>query len=162
DELPRVIDLLDVERVIFAFSSEADVETLALLRSLKDYDVQIDIVPRMFELVGAKVTFHSVEGVPLLGLPPMRLSRSSRLLKRCLDLLGAGFGLVVLGPFLLTIALLIRLDSPGPALFRQERVGSRGRFRIYKFRTMVVDADARKDEVAHLNIHAKEGGDPRM
>jgi exopolysaccharide biosynthesis polyprenyl glycosylphosphotransferase len=161
-ELPRAVELLDVERVIFAFSGEADVDTLALLRSLKDYDVQIDIVPRMFELVGGNVGFHHVEGIPLLGLPPLRLSRSSRLLKRCLDLAGATFGLVVLGPALLATALLIRLDSPGPALFRQERIGSRGRFQIYKFRTMVMDADERKDEVAHLNMHEQNGGDPRM
>jgi exopolysaccharide biosynthesis polyprenyl glycosylphosphotransferase len=161
-ELPDVVDLLDVERVIFAFSSDSDAQTLSLLRSLKDHDVQVDIVPRMFEVVGRNAEFHSVEGIPLLGLPPMRLSRSSRLLKRCLDLVGAGLGLLVLGPFLLTTALLIRLDTSGPALFRQERVGSRGRFHIFKFRTMVVDADARKDEVAHLNMHARNGGDARM
>ncbi len=62
----------------------------------------------------------------------------------------------------MTIAALIKLDSPGPVLFRQERVGSRGRFGIYKFRTMLADADERKDEIAHLNMHAQEGGDPRM
>jgi exopolysaccharide biosynthesis polyprenyl glycosylphosphotransferase len=161
-ELINIVELLDVERVIFAFTEDADGYTLSLLRSLKDSDVQIDIVPRMFELVGANAGFHSVEGIPLLGLPPLRLSRSSRLLKRTLDLIGAGFGLLVLGPFLLLIAALIRFDSPGPALFRQERIGSRGRFSIYKFRTMVVDADARKDEVAHLNMHAANGGDSRM
>ena len=161
-QLTDIIEVLDVERVIFAFSSEADEENLALLRSLKDYDVQIDIVPRMFELVSSNVGIHSVEGIPLLGLPPMRLSRSSRLLKRCLDLVGAWVGLVLLAPLLLAIAALIKLDSPGPVLFRQERVGSRGRFGIYKFRTMVVDADERKGEVAHLNMHAQEGGDPRM
>ncbi len=91
-ELTDIVEVLDVERVIFAFSSDADGETLALLRSLKDYDVQVDIVPRMFELVSPNVGIHSVEGIPLLGLPPMRLSRSSRLLKRSLDLVGAWLG----------------------------------------------------------------------
>jgi lipopolysaccharide/colanic/teichoic acid biosynthesis glycosyltransferase len=92
----------------------------------------------------------------------MRLSRSSRLLKRTLDVGGATAALILLGPLLLLIGLLIRLDTPGPALFQQERIGSRGRFQIYKFRTMVVDADRRKCEVEHLNMHAQPGGDARM
>jgi exopolysaccharide biosynthesis polyprenyl glycosylphosphotransferase len=160
-ELPEVVELLDVERVILAFSSDSDAETLALLRSMKDLDVQIDIVPRLFELVGTNVGLHSVEGIPLVGLPPLRLSRSSRLIKRGLDVAGASLGLLVLAPLLLVIGLLIRLETPGSALFRQERVGSGARkFRIFKFRTMVADADARKEEVAHLNMH--EADDPRM
>lgn len=160
-ELPQVVELLDVERVILAFSGSSDTEALALLRAMKDYDVQIDIVPRLFELVGTNVGLHSVEGIPLVGLPPLRLSRSSRLIKRSIDLIGALFGLVLVSPLLLAAAIAIRVGTPGPALFRQERVGSMGRrFRIFKFRTMVVDADARKDEVAHLNMH--ESDDPRM
>ena len=61
------------------------------------------------------------------------------------------------------IALLIKLDSPGPVFFRQVRMGAAGRtFRIFKFRTMHADADERKHEVAHLNQHLAPGGDPRM
>ena len=62
--------------------------------------------------------------------------------KRLFDVVAAGCGLVVLAPVLLAIALWIRFDSPGPALFRQRRVGRHGRlFDIYKFRTMVIDPD---------------------
>jgi exopolysaccharide biosynthesis polyprenyl glycosylphosphotransferase len=130
---------------------------------MKDLDVQVDIVPRLFEVVGTNVGIHTVEGIPLIGLPPLRLSRSSRLLKRVMDVTVSGTSLVLLAPLFALIALRIKVDSPGPVFFRQIRMGSRNRiFRIYKFRTMSADADARKHEVAHLNMHAQDGGDPRM
>src|SRR5947207_10631178 len=130
---------------------------------MKDMDVQIDIVPRLFELVGPNFDMHSVEGIPLLGLPPLRLSRSSKLLKRTFDLALTIPGLIALAPVFVLIALLIKRSSPGPVFFRQVRMGCNGRtFRIWKFRTMTVDADERKPEFAHLNQHLQNGGDPRM
>ena len=69
----------------------------------------------------------------------------------------------MLAPLLAVIAIAIKLDSPGPVLFRQRRIGAGGRaFAIIKFRTMTLDAEARKTEVAHLNKHAADGHDPRM
>jgi exopolysaccharide biosynthesis polyprenyl glycosylphosphotransferase len=151
-----------VERVIVAFSNESHEEILGLLRSLKDQDVQVDIVPRLFEIIGPAMEIHSIEGLPIVTLPPLRLSRSSRLLKRTIDLVFTATLLVVLAPLLLATALLIKLDSPGPVLFRQIRVGSGSRsFRIFKFRTMYRDADEQKADFATLNKHAKSG-DPRM
>jgi lipopolysaccharide/colanic/teichoic acid biosynthesis glycosyltransferase len=71
--------------------------------------------------------------------------------------------LLALAPFVGMVALLIKLDSRGPVFFRQVRMGAGERaFRMWKFRTMVMDAEARKAELAHLNAHAKAGGDPRM
>jgi lipopolysaccharide/colanic/teichoic acid biosynthesis glycosyltransferase len=71
--------------------------------------------------------------------------------------------LIVFAPAFAVIAVLIKLDSPGPVFFRQVRRGTdESTFRIYKFRTMSVDADARKSEYTHLNKHAANGGDPRM
>ena len=92
DKLPALIRLFDVERVIIAFSRAPHDEMLDLIRSLKDYDVQVDIVPRYFELVGSEVGIHAVEGISLVGLPPMRLSRSSRLLKLVLDVVLSAAG----------------------------------------------------------------------
>ena len=155
--------LFDVERVVVAFSNEPHEQTLDLIRSLKDLDVQVDIVPRLFEVVGPAVGIHSIEGLPLVGLPPLGLSRSSALLKRVLDVVVAGVALVVLAPFFASVALAIKLDSPGPVFFRQVRMGKDEQtFEIFKFRTMAADADARKHEVAHLNKHLRPGGDPRM
>jgi exopolysaccharide biosynthesis polyprenyl glycosylphosphotransferase len=130
-----------------------------VVRALQKLDVQIDMVPRFFEVVGPRTTVHAVEGLALVSIPPIRLPRSSRLLKRVMDIVLAGFALVLLAPLLALIALLVRLDSTGPVVFRQARMGSGDRsFEILKFRTMVVGADTRKDEVRHLN----ESGDPRL
>jgi exopolysaccharide biosynthesis polyprenyl glycosylphosphotransferase len=161
--LPAIVRLLEVERVIVAFSNDSHEETLDLLRAVQDLEVQIDIVPRLFEFVGPGVEIHTVEGLPLLGLPPLRLSRSSRLLKRATDLALTIPTLVVLTPVFALLAVMIKVDSPGPVFFRQVRVGTAGRtFRIFKFRSMHADAEERKHEVAHLNRHLAPGGDPRM
>jgi exopolysaccharide biosynthesis polyprenyl glycosylphosphotransferase len=163
ERLPGIIRLFDVERVIIAFSRDSHTQALDLIRSVKDLDVQVDIVPRLFEIVGPSVGIHTVEGIPLVGLPPLRLSRSSKLLKRTLDVSLALVGLILLAPVFALIAAAIKRGSPGPVFFSQIRMGSGGKtFRMYKFRTMTADADARKAEVAHLNKHATNGGDARM
>ena len=157
------VELLDVERVIVAFSNDSHETTLATIRELETLDVQIDLVPRLFEGVPPESRFHSAEGLTLIALPRARLARSSLALKRALDFAGSLAGLVLLSPLLAAVAVAIKLDSPGPVFFRQTRMGHNGAtFRIVKFRTMTVDADARKHEVAHLNKHRHPHGDARM
>ena len=161
ERLRALVAALDIERVIVSFTENGHEETLKLVRTLRDDDVQIDIVPRLYEAVGTNAAVHMIEGMPLVGLPPLRLSPSSQLLKRSLDLVGALLGLLVLSPVLLAAAIAIKIDSRGPVLFSQVRSGERGRsFRIYKFRTMCLNAESRKAEVAELNMHKHD--DPRM
>jgi exopolysaccharide biosynthesis polyprenyl glycosylphosphotransferase len=150
-----------VERVIFAFSNDSHEAVLANIRAIRDLDVQIDIVPRYFEVFGAGAQVHTLEGIPLVGLRPTRLARSSRVLKRAFDLCAATLGLLVLAPLFVTVAIAIKVESRGPVFFRQVRRGANGStFRIYKFRTMFSDAEERKAEVVHLNMHRNR--DPRM
>jgi exopolysaccharide biosynthesis polyprenyl glycosylphosphotransferase len=161
DDLPRLVGELDVQRVIIAFSTDSHERTLHVIRSVQDSDVQVEIVPRMFEVLGTNAQLHTVEGLPLVGLPSAALSPSSRLFKRSFDLIVATVGLLLISPLLIAVAVAIRIDTRGPALFRQVRMGGDNRpFRVFKFRTMVVDAEANKPAVAHLNMHS--GGDPRM
>jgi exopolysaccharide biosynthesis polyprenyl glycosylphosphotransferase len=163
DRLPAIVRLFDIERVIIAFSGESHGKLLESIRSLKDLDVQVDIVPRLFEILSPGLAIHTVEGLPLVGLPPLRLARSSRLLKRTMDTVLSAVGLLLLMPFFVLVGLLIKRDGAGPVFFRQVRMGAGDKtFRIYKFRTMVVDAEEQKSAVAHLNKHALNGGDPRM
>lgn len=137
EHLPEIVSALDVERVIVAFFDAPIEQILDLLRSLKSVNVQIDVVPRLFGAVDPSAEIHVVEGFPLIGLPPVRLSWSSLLIKRAIDATLAAAGLVVLAPLLAWIALRVRLDSPGPIFYRHERVGLGGRpFRLLKFRTM--------------------------
>jgi exopolysaccharide biosynthesis polyprenyl glycosylphosphotransferase len=163
DDLPSLADRYDLDRVIVAFSRDSHTRTLELVRTLRDHNVRIDIVPRLFEILGPSASLHGVGGVPLVGLPPLQLSGFSRLMKRCVDVVLASVALFLLAPALGAIALAIRLSSRGPIIFRQTRMGAdEETFEIFKFRTMRADADRRKHEFAHLNKHAHNGGDPRM
>ena len=78
ERLATIVEVFDVERVLIAFSNASHEEMLELIRSLKDLDVQIDLVPRLFDVVTPSVGIHTVEGLPLIGLRPLRLSHSSR------------------------------------------------------------------------------------
>jgi exopolysaccharide biosynthesis polyprenyl glycosylphosphotransferase len=102
-------------------------------------------------LPGAEI--NHVEGVGFLSYNPPVLSRSSRLLKRGVDLALASVALVLLAPLMAVIAVAIRLDSPGTVFYRQTRVGrERERFRLYKFRTMVPGADAMTAELMAQSV----------
>jgi exopolysaccharide biosynthesis polyprenyl glycosylphosphotransferase len=132
-----IVDRENVDRVIVAFSQDHHEELLAAIRSLQSHDVQIDVVPRLFEALSPTAPVHAVEGLPLLNIGPMRIPRSSRMMKRSIDIVGASLLLTLAAPLMLLIALLIRWDSRGPAFFRQKRLGmDMQSFTIFKFRTM--------------------------
>jgi exopolysaccharide biosynthesis polyprenyl glycosylphosphotransferase len=140
--LPQLVRQLDVERVIVAFSNDTPEQTLEIVRSLNDTEVQIDTVPRLFELVSPSVQIDTLEGLPLIELPPPRLSRSSFLIKRAVDVIGAAIGLILTAPLFAYFAWRIKRDSPGPVFFRQTRLGQdQKEFTALKFRTMRADVD---------------------
>ena len=124
DDLPALVRQYGAQRVAIAFSTDSHDQTLQVIRSVQDVDLQIDIVPRMFEVLGTNAQLHTIEGMPLVGLPSPRLSGSSRFLKRSLDLSAARAGLVILAPVFFLVALAIKLDSRGPVFFRQVRMGA--------------------------------------
>jgi exopolysaccharide biosynthesis polyprenyl glycosylphosphotransferase len=141
-----------VERVIIGFAAASTDELLDTIRVCKRLRLKVSIVPRLYELIGRAVDLDSVEGLPLLGLRGLSRTRSTLLLKRFVDVVGASLLLALAAPVMLVIAIAVKLDSPGPVLFRQHRVGRGNRtFTLLKFRTMVSDAEERKAAVAHLN-----------
>jgi exopolysaccharide biosynthesis polyprenyl glycosylphosphotransferase len=141
-DLGELVQQHGVERVIVAFARDPDAETMRMLRTLRDRQVIVDVVPRMFELVGPRATLHTLEGLPLLSLPPLRVARSARVVKRLIDVAGALVALIVAAPLFAYIALRVKLDSNGPIFFRQERLGEgMRRFTTLKFRTMRADTD---------------------
>jgi exopolysaccharide biosynthesis polyprenyl glycosylphosphotransferase len=142
DRLPAIIRDLDVERVVIAFSTESHEQELALVHALRDLDLQLDVVPRLFEIVGPRVGVHTVEGLPLVGLPPRRPARTSLARKRASHVAGAATMLLAVAPLFAAIAWRVRRDSPGPVFFRQTRLGLDMReFTTLKFRTMRADTD---------------------
>ncbi len=146
DDIVHIVESRGVDRVIVAFSQDGHEQMLRVIRALREHNVQIDVVPRLFEAVSPSAPVHSVEGLPLLAVAPSRIPRSSRLLKRAVDIIGAALALVLTAPLMLVIALLVRRGSPGPIFFRQERLGvDMRRFTLLKFRTM----RDRTDEAPH-------------
>jgi exopolysaccharide biosynthesis polyprenyl glycosylphosphotransferase len=153
--LAELVDELHVHRIIIAPTSTAQ-SVGDLVRAAKAVGVRVSVLPRLFEVVGSAVEFDDVNGMPMLGVRPFGLPRSSRLIKRAFDLMATVLGMLLVGPLMALIALAIRLDSPGPVFFRQVRVGRDGQhFHILKFRSMVIGADAEKDRLRALN----EAGD---
>jgi exopolysaccharide biosynthesis polyprenyl glycosylphosphotransferase len=153
DHLMDVVETLGVERVIVAFDLHPDTETLDILRPLEHLQIQIDIIPRLFGLFGPDVGYQLVDGLPVLHLCPNTGGRLMHLVKRVLDVTIASAMLVFVAPVMVMIALWIRRDSPGPVLFRQERVGlGQTTFTMLKFRTMVTgtSADAHRAYVAGI------------
>jgi len=151
--LHRLIEEQRVHRVIIEPSEALPQTTLDFVREAKATGVRVSLLPRILEVVGSTIEVDDVDGITLLGVRRFGLSRSSRLIKRGFDTAGAGLGLLVLSPFLLAVALAIRLDTRGPVLFRQLRVGRADKpFTMLKFRTMIADADEMKstlDEARH-------------
>jgi exopolysaccharide biosynthesis polyprenyl glycosylphosphotransferase len=140
ERLPGLIDPLRVERVIVGFHDGALEKLVPLVRSLRQRNVQIDLVPRLFEVVGPNLDTHAIEGIQLIGLHPGRLGRSDRVLKRATDLIAGSIAIIVTAPLIAFIAWRIKRDSPGPVFFRQTRLGMNMRqFQVLKFRTMRMD-----------------------
>ena len=158
-DLQRLIAEHEIDRVIVAFSNEPDTETMDVVRSLRDRDVIVDVVPRLFDLMGPRASMHLLEGMPLVCVPPARLSRSSLIMKRAVDIVVAIAGLLLTAPLFAYCALRIRLDSPGPVLFRQERLGlDMDPFTCLKFRTMHVDTNPEQHRAYIESIATSSAG----
>jgi len=166
-EIRDLAQQLDVHRAIVAPGSAEGGEILNLVRTLKAVGVRVSVLPRMLEVVGSSVEFDDLHGVTVMGVRRFELTRSSAVVKRSFDLLGATLGLLAVSPLLAVVAAAIKLDSRGPVFFRQLRVGQHGeRFEMLKFRTMVPDAEALKESLRDRN-EAQEGlfkiaDDPRV
>jgi exopolysaccharide biosynthesis polyprenyl glycosylphosphotransferase len=152
DDLDRVVAEQQVDRVIVAFSRARHDDFLRVVRACADSGVKVNIVPRLFEVVSSRALVDDVEGIPLLDVGNVELSRFSMAVKRAFDLVVGGVIFVLVLPVLGTVALMIKLDSRGPVFYRQERMGRGGRlFSIYKFRSMHVGADKLRDDLADQN-----------
>ncbi len=163
EQLRALVDEHGVGRVVFACPDQPGEETARLIRSLASSEVDVDVAASLCPPLASPSSLRARGGLPLVSLTSLRLSRSARIGKRALDVTLSSAGLFVLSPALLAIAIWIKVDSRGPALFQQVRMGARNTtFRLYKFRTMTVGADARRAELAHLNTHARNGGDPGL
>jgi exopolysaccharide biosynthesis polyprenyl glycosylphosphotransferase len=163
-DLARLARTEFVDEIILAAPHDRNL-TLEVLREARRLRLDVEIVPELFGCKPAEV--ERVGDLPVICLHAERLPAAGLLLKRMVDVAGAGFALTVLSPFMAVIAGLIKLDSPGPVLYCALRAGRKGRpFRCYKFRTMVKNADALKNSLRENNQRAgpffKIADDPRI
>jgi exopolysaccharide biosynthesis polyprenyl glycosylphosphotransferase len=162
-----LVDQLGIERVIIAPKTPGGPHVLELVRAFEASGVRVTMIPALLQAFGSAVEFDEVHGMALLGMRSFRLTNSSRLVKQAFDRISATLVLVLAGPFMAVVAIFVKLDSPGPALFTQRRIGQGGQqILVYKFRTMVVDAAERKADLLADN-QAADGfftmvGDPRI
>lgn len=142
-------------------------ELRRLAWQLEGTGVDLVVAPQLTDIAGPRVHIRPVEGLPLLYVEEPTLSGLAWLFKNLIDRLAALVGLIVLLPVFVVIAIAIRVSDPGPVFFRQARVGREGRtFRVWKFRTMYVDAEDRVAELKDLNetdgLLFKIRNDPRV
>lgn len=168
-QLGRLHELLKsqvVDEIVFAAGSRELAEFEDALLVCEEEGVRTRLHLDFFPHLHARVDLERLEGEAMLTFAGAPHDDFRLMVKRALDFVLAGMALILLLPLLLLIAALIRLTSPGPAVFRQQRCGLNGRrFTLYKFRTMVADAESRKAELEHLNVKTtafKIPNDPRL
>ncbi len=155
-----------VDEIFISVPAEREL-VIDLVQRAREVGIDVRIVPDLYTGLARNVPVEFVGQIPTLRLHCNELDFGSVLLKRALDLSLSSLGLLILMPLFLVIALAIRLDSPGPILYRSERIGRKGRtFTFYKFRTMVKNADALKATMEHRNerdsVLFKITDDPRV
>ena len=152
-ELARLARAGFVDELILAEPHDRE-KTLRVLRAAQQLRLDVKMAPDLFGCEPTRET-ERVGGIPLISLHEEQLPVAGLLLKRTLDVVGAGAALILMAPALALLAILVRLDSPGPVLYAALRAGRKGRpFRCYKFRTMVRDADALKERLAGAKSEA--------
>lgn len=165
----KVVADWDVDEVFVSIPSQRDF-VRELTRQLRNARVSVKIVPELYDLVTTKIALEQVHSIPFLEIAGPQQDMWHRFVKRTIDLLLSVIGLMVFAPVMAVIAVLIKWHSPGPVIFRQQRVGKDGRlFTIYKFRTMVANAEEKLREDPELyrkyvenNYKLEPEDDPRI
>ncbi|MFN3704444.1 MAG: undecaprenyl-phosphate glucose phosphotransferase [Thermoflexales bacterium] len=142
NELRNLIQRERVDEVIIAVPNASSEDLLHVIEHCDRSSISIKVLPDHFQIMAGQLTVSALGGLPLLNVRDVALRGWKLSLKRAMDLVGSAIGLVLLAPLMFLIALAIKLDSPGPALYTQERMGLDGRrFYLLKFRTMRADAE---------------------
>lgn len=162
----EVVEAERIDQVIITLPWMSYRKVLDIMAHCRRKQVSFRIVPDLFQLSLSQVDLDDLNGIPLIGVKTASISATSLFIKRLIDVLGSAIVLIVLSPLLAVLAILIKLDSPGPAFFRQVRVGREGKeFTVYKFRTMRIGAEEELPALADLNevkgITFKMRDDPR-
>jgi exopolysaccharide biosynthesis polyprenyl glycosylphosphotransferase len=170
DELTEALAETGADTVVITSADDLPPERVRQLSwSLEPGRQHLVVAPSLTDIGGPRIHTRPVQGLPLIHVETPTYSGRKLYTKRAFDLVGSTALIIVLSPLLLVLALLVKLTSPGPVFFRQERVGLNGAtFHMIKFRSMVVDAEARLQELSQLDraegndVLFKMKNDPRV
>jgi Undecaprenyl-phosphate glucose phosphotransferase len=142
DDLPRLIDEQCVNEVILALPEATHQEMLSIIALCDRSTISVKVFPDVFQFIAGQVGIDDLGGLPLLSVRDVALRGWKLSVKRGVDVIGSSVGLILLSPFMLLVALLVKLESPGPVFYVQERMGLDARpFLTLKFRSMRQDAE---------------------
>ena len=167
DQTVQIVQEKNINEVIFALPRGAHAKFANLTAALQALKVNVRVVPDFFDLVFLRSVVEDFGGMPLITLREPALNPLQRVIKRLFDLTLSLLTLTAMTPLMAVIAAAIKYDSPGPIIFRQQRVGENGHvFNMYKFRTMIYDAEAKQTELNQITAEGqilhKFYDDPRV
>jgi exopolysaccharide biosynthesis polyprenyl glycosylphosphotransferase len=152
DNLPNVLQEEKVDEVIMTLPWQYHRKIMSIMAQCERLNIRVRIVPDLFQITLNRMHIEEIAGVPMIGIKEVGISGLSQLIKRTIDVAFSALALFFGAPLMALIALMIKMDSPGPAIFSQERVGKMGRlFWVYKFRSMVEDAEKQQEALQALN-----------
>ncbi|HQR28920.1 MAG TPA: sugar transferase [Anaeromyxobacteraceae bacterium] len=166
-QLGQILDDNVIDEVIFAVPRERLAHVEGAFKLCQEQGASARVCLDLFDVGGARVALGEMDGLPMLAFNRAPTDEVALLLKRAFDVVSSALALLLLSPVLLGTAIAVKLDSPGPVFFRQTRVGKNGRhFKMLKFRSMHVDAEARLESLKALNEASgpvfKMKNDPRV
>jgi exopolysaccharide biosynthesis polyprenyl glycosylphosphotransferase len=165
-DLPEIIERFQVEEVVVASSAISSAQLLEIFRQYGSHErVNLRLSSGLFDIINTGLSVKSVGYVPLIRINKVRLSELETLMKACVDFAAAAVTLICLAPVMLGIALAIKLDSKGPAVYRRRVLGQGGQpFDAFKFRTMYVNGDdlLTAEQRMELQVNHKLKVDPRI
>ena len=151
-ELPRLCQEMNIHELIVAPEENNPAELHRLINTLYPLNLPIKLGIDEFNIISSRVRLTNIYGAPLIDMSNCAISESGKNMKRAIDVVAAFVALILFSPLFLILALLIKRDSKGPVFYKQERIGYRHKpFKIYKFRTMKVDAEQGKPMLSGEN-----------
>jgi len=151
-DLDTIIDEYKIEEVIVATDSDEMKDFYEVVNRLVGKDVELKIIPKLYDFLVGGVRVTSIYGALLVDLFDVRLSESGKNVKRLMDITVSAVAIVILSPLLLLVSLLVKITSEGPVIYKQERVGLKGKlFNIYKFRTMEHNSEGDVPQLSSVN-----------
>ncbi|OGD25096.1 MAG: undecaprenyl-phosphate glucose phosphotransferase, partial [Candidatus Aminicenantes bacterium RBG_13_59_9] len=157
EDLGPILERGEISDVFVALDLNNYGKILETIKVANRYVVNIRLIPDLFQLLTLKANIQDLDGFPVISIDDVALKGGKGVVKRVVDVIVSSLGLIILSPLLVVVAILVKLTSPGPVFYRQERMGMDGRrFRMVKFRTMVRDAEEGSGPVM------SRPGDPRM